>query len=97
MKDGKMPKKNQRKTASHIMTFLEQNKGEGFRFTDVYKALREKGYHHNFTSTIDNLRFLVKQGKIVKVLTCYGIPVEKNGNRCLTIKSSGQSVTVNIE
>ena len=93
-----MPKKGERPTAVHILEFLEQNKGVGMRYTDVYQALRKKGYKHNFTSTIDNLRFLVKHKKIVKVLTCYGIPAEReDSGKYLTIKSSGQNVTVNIE
>ena len=80
------------------MTLLKENQGTGMRYTDIYKALRKKGYHHNFTSTLDNLRFLLERKKIVKVLTCYGIPAEReDGSRYLTIKSSGQKVTVNIE
>ena len=93
-----MPKKNERITATHIMELLKENQGTGMRYTDVYQAMRKKGYRHNFTSTIDNLRFLVKHKKIAKVLICFGIPAEReDGSKYLTIKSSGQNVTVNIE
>ena len=93
-----LPKKNERITSTHILALLKENQGTGMRYTDIYQAMRKKSYRHNFTSTIDNLRFLVKHKKIVKVLTCYGIPVEReNGSKYLIIKSSGQKVTVNIE
>jgi Fe2+ or Zn2+ uptake regulation protein len=76
-----MPKKNERPTAKHIMEFLEQNKGVAIRFKYIYKALRKKGYRHNFTSITDNLRYLIKQGKIVRIKSgirpFYGIPKKR--------------------
>ena len=80
------------------MELLKENQGTGMRYTDVYQALRKKGYRHNFTSTIDNLRYLVKQKKIVKVLKLYGIPTgDRDGNKHLTIEVEGQKATVKVE
>ena len=92
-----MPKKNERKTAVHILTLLEENKGTGMRLIDISEAMYKKGYRHNRTSAIDNLRFLVEHKKIVKVLTCYGIPTEKDGKKYLTVKLAGQKATMEIE
>ena len=93
-----MPKKDERITADHILEMLKVNQGTGMRYTDIYQAMRKKGYRHNFTSTIDNLRYLVKHKKIVKILRCYGIPsMDEDGNKYLTIETGGQKATVKIE
>ena len=93
-----MPKINERKTGTHILAFLTENKGIGMRYTDVHRAMIAKGYHHNNTSIATNLRFLLEHKKVVKVLTCYGIPnVRNDGSKYLTILSLGQKITVNIE
>jgi len=93
-----MPKKDERITAVHILELLKEHQGMGMRYTEIYKAMRKKGYRHNFTSTIDNLRFLVGNGKIVKILKIYGIPVVgENGNKYLTIDCDGQKATVKVE
>ena len=76
-----MPKKNERPTAKHIMEFFKQNEGVAIRFKYIYKALREKGYRHNFTSITDNLRYLIKQKKIIRIKSgtrpFYGIPKKR--------------------
>jgi len=79
------------------MELLKKNQGIGMRYTDIYQVMRKKGYKHNFTSTLDNLRFLVKHKKIVKVLKLYGIPVVKNGDKYLTVEVEGQKATIKIE
>ena len=76
-----MPKKNERPTAKHIMEYLKPNKGVAIRFKYIYQALGEKGYRHNFTSITGNLRYLIKQKKIVRIKSgvrpFYGIPKKR--------------------
>lgn len=76
-----MPKKNERPTAKHIMEFFKQNEGVAIRFKYIYKTLREKEYRHNFTPITDNLRYLIKQKKIVRIKfgtrPFYGIPKKR--------------------
>jgi len=89
-----MAKKNERITAVHLMAVLTENKGIGMRYTDVYKAMRARGWKHNYTSTIDNLRFLVSQGNIVKtdwhLNPRYGVPVvREDGTKYIVLKNQG--------
>jgi len=77
-----MAKKGERPTAKHIMEYLEENKGFAIRFMYIYRALRKKGYRHNYTSVTDNLKYLIEQGKIVKIKNkvrpvFYGIPKKR--------------------
>jgi hypothetical protein len=67
------------------------------RYTDVYQEIRRRGYTHNFTSTIDNLQYLVETKQIVKVLRVYGIPRVENGVKYLTFECEGQKATVKVE
>lgn len=89
-----MPKKGERITAVHLIVVLTENKGIGMRYTDVYKAMRARGWKHNYTSTIDNLRYLVNQGDIVKVEwhlnPRYSVPATRaNGTRYVVLKNQG--------
>jgi len=85
-----MPKKDERPTAKHTLEYLEQNKGTGIRFGKIYSTLRERGYHHNFTSVSDNLKWLIEQKKVVKVFCYYGVPAKRaDGSRYLIVKGQG--------
>lgn len=79
-----------RTTAPHILAFLEENKGTGKRFGEIYLTLKERGFHHNTTSISNNLSWLIEQKKIVKVFCYYGIPKKReDGKLCLIVKNMG--------
>jgi hypothetical protein len=92
-----MPKKDERKTAKHIVAFLKESEGNGYRFVDLSRILYAKGYRHNNSTLIDNLRWLVGRGEITKVGYYYGLPIVKNGEKILSIKTGGTKATIKIE
>ncbi len=85
-----MPK--QRIVDKHILALLEEYKGRGIRFGDIYKTFAKRGMFHNQSDIWKNLILLLDQKKIVKVQgdtrPYYGIPLErKDGSLYLTINT----------
>lgn len=85
-----MSAKRDRPTAEHLMIIFEPNNGLALRGTDINRALLAKGYIHTGKALMDNLKWLIEKGKIVKAgRGLYGIPnVRKDGTRYIIIQQS---------
>jgi hypothetical protein len=82
-----MAKKGDRPVGRHIMAFLEQHEGIGYRIADLITEMSEQGWRHGDNAVGDNLKLLVKQGLIIERNNFwYGIP--KNGE--ITIPESSK-------
>ena len=98
-----MTRKDDRIVARQIMSILEQNKGYGMRFSEIYKTLIEQGFFHYQGPISNNLTFLIEQGKIVRIQPDarprYGIPeTRKDGTRYIIVKGSGvKDETVEVD
>jgi hypothetical protein len=89
-----MTRKGDRIVARQIMSILEQNKGYGLRFNEIYKMLIEIDCFHFQGPISNNLKFLLEQGKIVRIQPDarprYGIPMTReDGTRYIIVKGSG--------
>lgn len=89
-----MPQKGDRITAVHLTVFFTENQGLSMRFMELYQKMRQRGFTHNRTSVSDNLKYLMKQGKIVRYLwnnnPRYGMPKERSdGTRYIIVKNKG--------
>jgi len=93
-----MPKKGERIIAPRIMRILEENK-KPMRFSEIFKALAEHGWFTTQRPISDNLKYLISEGKIVKVDRYYGIPsVRDDGSKFIIIKNVfDENETVEIE
>lgn len=68
--------KKRRPCAEHILAILEENKGNGLRFSDIKLAMLKKDWMHVDCSISQNNHWLVQHGLIVQVGAYYGIPAE---------------------
>ena len=89
-----LPKKGDRITAVHLLVTLKENKGVAMRFMEIYNIMRQRGFKHNYTSVSDNLKYLISQGKIVRIEWYnnprYGIPkTREDGARYIIVKNEG--------
>ena len=89
-----MPQKGDRITAVHLMVIFKENKGLAMRFMEIYNTMRQSGFKHNRTSVSDNLKFLIKKGKIFRYEWYnnprYGMPkVREDGTRYIIVKNQG--------
>jgi len=68
-------RKGDRPVSKHIVAFLEQHKGIGYRIADLIKEMSEQGWRHGDNAVGDNCKLLVKQNMIMKRnYFWYGIP-----------------------
>jgi hypothetical protein len=54
-----MAKKGDRPVSKHIVAFLEQHKGIGYRIADLIKEMSEQGWRHGDNAVGDNCKLLV--------------------------------------
>lgn len=82
-----MTMKRDRPTAEHLMIIFEPNRGVAMHGTDINRALITKGYIHTGKALMDNLYWLMTQGKIAKAgRGLYGIPnVREDGTKYLIV------------
>jgi hypothetical protein len=73
---GRISPKRDRPTAEHLMIIFEQSKGKAMHGTTINRALITKEYIHTGKAVMDNMKWLIKQGKIVKIgRGVYGMPI----------------------
>ncbi len=78
--------KNERIIAPRVMYVLDQNLGIGMRFNKVYKNLVKNGWFHNQRSLIENLRYLMAQGKVAHIGNQYAlIQTRENGSKFVIV------------
>ena len=79
--------KNERIIAPRVIYVLNQNLGIGMRFNKVYKNLVKNGWFHNQSSLIENLRYLMEQGKVIHIRNQYAlVQTRENGTKFCIIK-----------
>ena len=82
-----MPKKGDRTIAPRILHVLDENLGVGMRFAEISRALAEHHWHHGDFPISDNVRYLVKEKKIVRVENQYClVKTRKNGSKFVIVK-----------
>ena len=86
----------------HIMLLLKEFNGRGLRFRDFFIAFSKRKTFHNQTNIWANLKFLLKQKKIVKVRGMtrhfYGIPLTRNdGSKYLIINQGLADEEIEVE
>ena len=69
-------RKKRRPVAENILAILEENKGNGLRFSDIKMEMLKKGMMPVDCSLSQNNHWLVQHGLIAKVGSYYGIPAE---------------------
>lgn len=85
--------KNERIIAPRVMYVLDQNLGIGMRFNKVYKTLVKNGWFHNQRSLIENLRYLMAQGKIAHIGNQYAlIQTREDGTKFVIVKNPVETV-----
>jgi len=94
LSDVKLPNKGDRITAVHLLIIFNENKGLAMRFMELYHTMRQRGFKHNYTSVSDNLKYLIKQEKIVRYEwnnnPRYGMPkAREDGTRYIIVKNKG--------
>ena len=79
--------KRDRPTAEHLMIVFERNKGVAVRGTNINRALIADGHIHTGAALMNNLHWLIENGKIVKAgRGLYGIPnVREDGTQFLIV------------
>jgi predicted transcriptional regulator len=89
-----MPMKRDRPTAEHLMIIFEPNKGIALHGTTINRALIAKNYIHTGKALMDNLKWLIEKGKIVKAgRGLYGIPItQEDGNRYLIVEDTQERI-----
>ena len=95
-----MPK--QRIVDKHIIALMEEYKGRGLRFGDIFKTFAKRRMFHNQSDIWKNLIFLLEHEKIVKVKGdtrfFYGIPkTREDGTKYLTINQGIEDEIVEVE
>ena len=68
-----MTRKGDRIVARRILHVLEQNKGVGMRFSEIFRALAKNGWLHSQKPMSDNFKFLIEQKKLVHIGNQYAI------------------------
>ena len=74
-----------------LLIILEEHKGFGLRFGDIFHSLSEHNMFHYQQQISKNLSKLIEEGKVVKVKGrprfFYGIPLQReDGSRYLTVR-----------
>ena len=69
-------RKKRRPVAENILAILEENKGNGLRFSDIKMEMLKKGMMPVDCSLSQNNHWLVQHGLIAQVGSYYGIPAE---------------------
>ena len=83
----KMPREYNRVIAPRIMYVLEVNNKVGMRFSEIFRALAKNGWILNQSPIVQNLKFLVKQGKVVHIGNQYAlIQTRENGTKFAIVK-----------
>lgn len=95
-----MPRKGDRIVSKRILYIMDKRSGVSMRFTDVVNALAEHHWHHCYSAVSDNLKLLIKEGKIVHIGNQYSlIQKHENGNRFYILRDPalGFEQVVNFE
>jgi len=88
-----MTRKYKRTIAPRILYVLEQNLGIGMRFSAIFRALAECGWLHSQRPISDNLKFLVKQGKVAHIEDQYClVQTRENGSKFAIVKDPVEKV-----
>jgi hypothetical protein len=88
-----MTGKGDRTVAPRIMYVLEENKGVGMRFSEIFRALAKHGWLHNQNPISSNLKFLIEQGKVAKVESQYAIiKAREDGTKFVIVKNPVEKV-----
>ena len=83
--------------ASRILHILKENKKVGMRFSDIFRALVKKNWYHNQNPLSQNLKFLIKEGKVAWIETFYCIiQTRENGTKFVIIEDPVEK-TVELE
>jgi hypothetical protein len=87
----------ERIVAPRIMRVLEENNGVGMRFSEIFRGLAEHGWYHNQNPITNNLKWLIKQGKIAKVENRYAIiKTRDNGTKYVVIENAVEKVVIEL-
>lgn len=80
-----MPRKK-RIIAPRILYVLEENKKVGMIFSDIFRAMARHDWFHNQNTISSNLKYLMKENKIVWINKIYSIiQVRENGTKFAVI------------
>ena len=86
-----MPRKGETTVDKDILAVLEERKGYGLRFSDIFHALSKRDMFHYQQQISKNLKKLIEEKKVVKVKGrpryFYGIPLQReDGTRYLIVR-----------
>ena len=88
-----MVKKTKRIVAPRILHIMNEKDGKGMRFIEIFKALAEVGWFHSQNPISPNLKWLIKQGKIVHIGNQYAvIKTRENGSKYCVINDPVERV-----
>jgi hypothetical protein len=76
----RVPSKNLRPVAEHIMIVLIEHKkkgGKGLRFRDIKIEMLKKGWLHSDAGIVHNYQYLVEKGLVKRDGLYYSIPDEE--------------------
>jgi hypothetical protein len=85
-----------------ILIVLEEHKGYGLRFGDIFHALSAHDMFHYQQQISKNLTKLIEEGKVVKVKGrpryFYGIPNQRtNGSKYLIVRGTIEDEEIDVE
>ena len=97
-----MPAKGQTTVDKDILTVLEEHRGYGLKFSDIFHALSKHGMFHYQQQISQNLSKLIDEGKVARVKGkpryFYGIPLTRaDGSGCLTVRGPVEDEIVELE
>jgi hypothetical protein len=86
----------------HILSILEEYRGRGFRFGQIFKTLYKRGTPHNQCDIWKNLDFLIEKEKITKqhhyTKNYYFIPLQRpDGSKYFIINEGIEDEEIKVE
>jgi len=88
-----MPREYKRVIAPRILYVIEENNKHGMRFSEIFKALAKHSWIHNQSPIVQNLKWLVEQGKLAHIGNQYAIiQTRENGTKFVVVKNPVETV-----
>ena len=96
-----MPGKGQTTVDKDILVVLEEHRGYGLKFSDIFHALSKHGMFHYQQQISNNLSKLIEEGKVVKVKGSpryfYGIPLQReNKSKYIIVRGPVKDETIEL-